>query len=64
MLNTALKQTSLPDDEQLISCETCINSVPISETNIVEVEEYVAYFCGLECYDQWLHQKPPHNPVK
>ena len=57
MLNAALKHSPLPDDEQLISCKTCLESVPLSESKISEAEEYIAYFCGLECYDLWKHQK-------
>ena len=57
MSNTALKYSSLPDEEQLISCKTCLESVPLSESQIAEAEEYVAYFCGLECYDLWIHQQ-------
>lgn len=49
---------SLPKDEQLLSCELCLKSIPLSESEISEAEDYVAYFCGLECYDIWRHQKP------
>ena len=62
MSNVALKHSPLPDDKQLISCQTCLDSVPLSESKISEAEEYVAYFCGLECYDLWIHQKQQtHN---
>ncbi|MCW9046503.1 MAG: DUF3330 domain-containing protein [Gammaproteobacteria bacterium] len=57
MLNTAFKHSPLPDDEQLISCKICMEFVPLSESQISEAEEYIAYFCGLECYDLWKHQK-------
>lgn len=58
MQNSALKYSPLPGEEQLISCKTCLESVPLSESKITEAEEYIAYFCGLECYDQWIHQQP------
>jgi len=48
---------SLPNDEQLLSCELCLKSIPLSENEIPEAADYVAYFCGLECYDIWRHQK-------
>jgi len=48
---------NLPKDEQLLSCELCLKSIPLSESEISEAEDYVAYFCGLECYDIWRHQK-------
>jgi len=56
MSNTAENTSTLPEQEQLISCDTCLKSVPLSESSVSEVEEYVAYFCGLDCYDTWVHQ--------
>ena len=50
--------SNLPKDEQLLSCELCLKSIPLSESEISEAEDYVAYFCGLECYDIWRNQKP------
>lgn len=44
-------------DEQLVSCEICLKSIPAAESNSVETEDYVAYFCGLECYDLWTRQQ-------
>jgi len=57
MFNTATQHSTLPDDDQLISCKTCLESVPLSESQISEAEDYIAYFCGLECYDLWIHQQ-------
>jgi len=48
---------TLPKDEQRLSCELCLSSIPLSEFEISEAEDYVAYFCGLECYDIWRNQK-------
>ena len=39
-----------------ISCNECKKNVPLSEARSVEAEDYVLYFCGLECSDRW-HQK-------
>ena len=52
-----LSRDNLPNDEQLLSCELCLKSIPLSESEISEAEDYVAYFCGLECYDVWRNQK-------
>jgi len=57
MSNVTLQHSPLPDDEQLVSCKTCLESIPLSESQISEAEDYVAYFCGLECYDLWINQK-------
>ncbi len=56
MVEPISKPVTLPEDEQLVSCEVCLKSVPQSEADIAEAEDYVAYFCGLECYELWRHQ--------
>ncbi len=43
---------SLPLSEQ-VSCEVCLKEVPLAEAVDFEVGDYVAHFCGLECYAQW-----------
>lgn len=48
---------NLPNDDQLLSCEVCLKDIPLSESEISEAEDYVAYFCGLECYEIWRNQK-------
>ena len=39
-----------------ISCDICLKEIPISEAKNEEANDYVAHFCGLECYDQWRKQ--------
>lgn len=39
--------------EPKISCDACLKEVPRSEAKSHEGEEYVIWFCGLECYEQW-----------
>lgn len=46
---------NLPDDTQLVSCEVCIKTVPLSESHISEAQDYITFFCGLDCYEQWLN---------
>ena len=43
-------------DEQ-VSCEICLKEIPASEAQNAEASDYVAHFCGLECYDKWSHQE-------
>lgn len=57
MVDKSTTKDSLPHDDQLVSCELCLKSVPLSESEISEAEDYVAYFCGLECYQAWINQK-------
>ena len=43
--------------DQQISCDTCIDEVPVSEAQIDEAADYIVHFCGLECYAQWKAQQ-------
>ncbi|MDP2760906.1 MAG: DUF3330 domain-containing protein [Sideroxyarcus sp.] len=38
---------------KIISCEVCLKEIPLSEAKRFEAEDYVAYFCGLDCYGAW-----------
>ena len=40
-------------DTESVACEICLREIPQSEAGIVEAEDYVLYFCGLDCYRQW-----------
>ena len=39
-----------------IECELCLREVPLSEATSGEATDYVAYFCGLDCYEKWRSQ--------
>ena len=41
------------NEPELVSCKVCLKEVPKSEANSAEAQEYVMYFCGVDCYDQW-----------
>lgn len=41
----------------MIRCEVCLKEVPRDRSLHSEVEEYVAYFCGAECYEAWNRQQ-------
>ncbi|MFZ5525011.1 MAG: DUF3330 domain-containing protein [Pseudomonadota bacterium] len=50
---------SRPSDSsaaEKIPCDVCRKEVPLSEAVIPEAADYVAHFCGLECYAQWKKQ--------
>jgi len=36
-----------------ISCRLCGHEIPLSEAVVPEAADYVAYFCGLDCYAAW-----------
>lgn len=44
-------------DVVLVACSVCMKEIPVSEANSVEARGYVAYFCGLDCYQQWQQQQ-------
>ena len=41
---------------ELVSCKICQKEVPLSAANTFEAVDYVAHFCGIECYSEWKHQ--------
>jgi hypothetical protein len=48
--------TSHPRPESVaeqISCEVCHKEIPLSEAMRFETEDYVAHFCGLDCFSTW-----------
>ena len=40
-------------DVELVDCEVCLKEVPKSEATVPEAMDYVAHFCGLNCYEKW-----------
>ncbi|MES0327269.1 MAG: DUF3330 domain-containing protein [Gammaproteobacteria bacterium] len=36
-----------------VPCEVCLKEIPRSDAKTSEVDDYVAYFCGIDCYDKW-----------
>ncbi|TAK80389.1 MAG: DUF3330 domain-containing protein [Betaproteobacteria bacterium] len=47
-----------------VFCEVCLKEVPKSEAAMAEARDYVAYFCGLGCYQKWIDQRSPEAPPK
>jgi hypothetical protein len=45
--NTQL--TRLP----LVPCDVCQKEIPKSGALSAEVQDYVLYFCGVDCYEEW-----------
>ena len=37
-----------------VSCTVCEHDIPVDEAINAEASDYVAHFCGLECYQHWL----------
>ena len=41
------------EDSVTVSCEVCLEQIPSSEAHMEEANDYVMYFCGLDCYKVW-----------
>jgi hypothetical protein len=39
-----------------VACTVCMKEVPLTEVIVPEAIDYVAHFCGVECYDKWRKQ--------
>ena len=55
---TSIEEISEVD---LIACEICLKEVPLADAITPETDDYVAHYCGLECYELWKqqgHKKP------
>jgi hypothetical protein len=44
---------SEPSQTERVTCEVCLREIPRSEAVVPAVLDYVAYFCGLDCYEKW-----------
>jgi hypothetical protein len=63
---TAMSQIQEASGRKIVPCAQCLRDVPLSEARIFEAVDYVAYFCGLECYARWAGQpeRPGYPPQR
>ncbi|MEW5890131.1 MAG: DUF3330 domain-containing protein [Pseudomonadota bacterium] len=59
-----MAQQQTPQAGETVSCDVCLKEVPASEAKIAEAADYVAHFCGLECYAKWKRQTEGEQPPK
>lgn len=45
-----------PAENEMVACEICLKEIPVSEAKSEEATDYVLYFCGIDCYEQWKQQ--------
>lgn len=45
--------TEKPSEAPLVACEICLKEIPQSEAINAEAVDYVAHFCGIDCYRVW-----------
>lgn len=54
----------LPDNPPSNSrCAACGEQLVPGQSKSVEVQDYVLYFCGLDCYHRWRHEHGDSNPT-
>jgi len=44
-------------ETETVECSQCLREIPASEAKSAEGIDYIAHFCGLECYDKWIKEK-------
>lgn len=49
----------IPGYEGQVHCGYCHKAIPKSEAYQPEGKDYVAYFCGLDCYRHWFDSQSP-----
>jgi len=47
--------------QAMVSCDVCLKEIPKSLAHTEEAEDYVRYYCGLDCFDKWEHQNNANN---
>jgi hypothetical protein len=48
--------TQEPIETPLVACEICLKEIPHSEAINAEASDYVAHFCGIDCYRVWAER--------
>jgi hypothetical protein len=57
-----MQQPENASERVMVSCEICLREIPFDESSVVEVENYVIYFCGLECFQTWRKARKTDGP--
>ena len=40
----------------VVNCEVCLQEIPADATKLTDAQDYVHYFCGLDCLESWQKQ--------
>ena len=50
----------VPCDDELactvVSCAVCLKEIPADAARLADPQDYVHYFCGLDCLEKWREQ--------
>lgn len=41
------------ETQEKVACEVCLKEIPASSAKNEEVRDYVAHFCGIDCFAEW-----------
>jgi hypothetical protein len=50
-------ETPKPQAPEPVSCSVCRRQLPAEEALQHEGEDYMLWFCGLECYNSWKREQ-------
>jgi hypothetical protein len=50
-------ETTKPGEVELLPCAVCQKEVAKSVAVTSEDQDYLLYFCGLDCYESWAEDK-------
>jgi len=56
-----MRETNQLSSDNKVECEICLKEIPRSEATVDEVNDYVIYYCGLDCFHKW---KQPEEEKK
>ena len=45
-----------------LACHICMKEIPSDVAHTAEGQEYVHYFCGVDCYRQWQERHEREHP--
>lgn len=53
-----MEERPRPSQTEQVECSICHKEIPKSEAKSAEADEYVLYFCGIDCHREWQKQAP------
>jgi len=40
-------------EETIIECAVCLEEIPVSAAKVSDIQDYIQYYCGIDCYKIW-----------
>jgi hypothetical protein len=51
-----MSEKSKPVDVELVACAVCQKEIPKSAALGSESQDYVLFFCGADCFEEWSEE--------